>query len=352
MLSYPEVSKVDKKDMLGILASLPEQLIFGLDRGRGFRLPSGIRKVFVVGMGGSAIAGDVFSAWTMDRRATDIEVIRDYRLPPFSEENDAVIAVSYSGNTEETLMAASQALRIGCRLIGVSSGGELTKFCEENRADVVTVPRGYPPRGAFGYLFGAISGICGILVIGNSEDDIKKTVAHIEKERKNLMPEKGIKSNRAKAIAMKVKDKTPIIYGSMAYTPIARRWQTQFNENAKILAWASCFPEANHNEIEGWGGDKGVKRFLPILLRDVDESDELGFRLDATRAIVGKSVKPIEIKGKGESLLSRMLSVLLLGDIASVYLAVLRKVDPYPVKTIEELKGKLKSRNRAIHKPE
>ncbi len=342
MLSPTDVSKVDTRDMLGILSSLPEQLVFGLEQGNTVDLPRELRRIFILGMGGSAIAGDVFAAWTMDRRATDIEVVRDYRLPAYAGEGDIVIAVSYSGNTEETLSAASQALRIGCRLIGVSSGGELTKFCKANRGEIVTIPRGYPPRGAFGYLFGAIVGLCRTVVMDDPRKDLEKAAKHLEKERRKLSPDKGVRTNQAKSIAMKARGKIPIIYGAMAYTPIAKRWQTEFNENSKILAWASCIPEANHNEIEGWGGDKSGGRFLPIILRDVDESEEMKRRLDATRTLVSSKVKPLEVKGDGESLLSRMLSVMLIGDLSSIYLAVLRKVDPYPVPSIERLKKKLK----------
>jgi len=347
MLAPAEVSRIDKRDLLGILSSLPEQMVFGLDQGSAFSLPSDVSKIFVVGMGGSAIAADVFAAWTMDRRTIDIQVVRDYRLPAYASEGDVVIAVSYSGNTEETLSAASQALGIGCKLIGVSSGGELADFCKENRVERVGVPQGYPPRGAFGYIFGTIAGLCRSVIVDNVDKEIKKAAAHLEEERKALNPDKSVKVNRAKSIALKVYGKTPIIYGSMAFAPVARRWQTEFNENAKILAWASSFPEADHNEIEGWGGSQAAGRFLPIFLRDRDETEELRHRLDATRAIIGKRAKPIEVESEGASLLSRMLGTLLLGDLASIYLAILRKVDPYPVVSIEALKARLKSRGGA-----
>ena len=344
MLSPIEVSRIDKKDMMGILSSLPQQLILGLESGAGSELPPNLRRIFVVGMGGSAIAGDVFAAWTIDRRATDIEVVRDYRLPAYAGEGDAVIAISYSGDTEETLSAASQALRIGCGLVGVSSGGRLAEFCQENRAGLVSVPKGFPPRGAFGYLFGAVSGLCRDIVMDEPGAEIKKAAASLEIMKGRLTPSTPLTRNRAKGIALRIQGKTPIIYGSMAYAPIARRWQTEFNENAKTLAWASCFPEADHNEIEAWGGSRMAGRFLPIFLRDRDETEELSRRLDATRAIIGKRAKPIEVESEGESLLTRMLGTLLLGDLASVYLAVLRRVDPYPVVSIDALKARLRSR--------
>ncbi len=339
MLSPTDVSRVDKKDMLGIITSLPEQLLFGLDQAHACELPKDLRHIFVVGMGGSGIAGDVFAAWSLDRRATDVEVVRDYRLPAYAGEGDAVLAISYSGDTEETLSAASEALGIGCTLVGVTSGGKLAGFCKENKSEVVSMPKGYPPRGAFGYLFGAVLGLCRNVVMGDVNKEVKLAISHLEDVRKHLGPEKSIKENRAKAIALKVHGKTPIIYGSMAYSPVARRWQTEFNEMAKVLAWASCFPEADHNEIEGWGGDSRAAKFLPILLRDPDESAEMTRRLDATRTIVSKKAKVIEVEDEGKSLLARMLSVLLLGDMTSVYLAVLRDIDPYPVPSIHRLKG-------------
>jgi len=124
---------------------------------------------------------------------------------------------------------------------------------------------------------------------------------------------------------------------------VATRWKTQFNENAEVLAWASQFPEADHNEIVGWGGDPHARRFLPIILRDRDESPEMARRLDATKKIMSRWAKIQEIRDRGETLLSRMLGTLYLGDFASVYLAVLRNVDPMPVKPIDRLKALLAS---------
>jgi glucose/mannose-6-phosphate isomerase len=206
---------------------------------------------------------------------------------------------------------------------------------------VVRVPPGLPPRGAFGYLFGALPSVAEDWVYGDLGNELERAAAHLTRLRPEFLPERPVKSNPAKALALKLRNKTPIIYGAPPYGPVATRWKTQCNENAEVLAWASQFPEADHNEIVGWGGDPNARRFLPILFRDKDETPEMRRRLDATREIMERTTTLHEVRDRGETLLSRMLGTLFLGDFVSVYLAVLRGVDPMPVKSITDLKKKL-----------
>ncbi len=342
MLDPEDVRKVDRSGMIDIVASLPEQLLEGSRAAEQAHIEAGeANHVFLAGMGGSAIAGDIFVSWAADRIKLDMEVVRGYALPPTAREQDLVVAISYSGDTEETLSAVAAAVKTGCRIVGITSGGKLEALCRSRGDIVIRVPAGLPPRGAFGYLFGALPLVAEDWMYGDLGNELERAAAHLTRLRPELLPDRASRSNPAKALAAKLRNKTPIVYGAPPYGPVAMRWKTQCNENAEVLAWASVFPEADHNEIVGWGGDPNARRFLPILMRDEDESPEMRRRLDATREIMERTTEVHEVRDRGETLLSRMLGTLYLGDFVSVYLAVLRGVDPMPVEPIAELKRKL-----------
>src|SRR5207247_8899547 len=197
------------------------------------------------------------------------------------------------------------------------------------------------PLAAIGALFSALPSSAEAWVHGNLASELERAAGHLTRLREELGPQVGTKANPAKALAAKLRGKTPIVYGAPPYGPIATRWKTQFNENAEVLAWASQFPEADHNEIVGWCGDPSAKRFLPIMIRDKEEAAGMARRLEATKKVMGKWTTIHEVRDRGETLLGRMLGTLYLGDFVSVYLAVLRNVDPMPVKPIAELKKHL-----------
>ena len=344
MLEPAAIRRVDPSGMIDIVAALPEKLREGYRAAEAVHIEAaGARRVFIAGMGGSAIAGDLFVSWTADRSKVGMEVVRGYHCPATAGREDLLIAVSYSGDTEETLSAVASAEKIGCRVVGITAGGKLERICTARGYPLIRVPPGPAPRGAFGHLFSALPAISEDWVYGDLGSELDRAAAHLTRLREEYRPEVPTKSNPAKTLAAKVRGKTPIVYAAPPYGPVATRWKTQFNENAEVLAWASQFPEADHNEIVGWGGDPHARRFLPIILRDRDESPEMARRLDATKKIMSRWAKIQEIRDRGETLLSRMLGTLYLGDFASVYLAVLRNVDPMPVKPIDRLKALLAS---------
>ncbi len=342
LLDAAAVAKADPGGMGDIIASLPEQLMEGLRRGLG--TPADLRRarrIFIAGMGGSAIAADIFTSWIADRSKAPLRIVRDYRLPPSAQAGDLLVAVSYSGATEETLAAAAQGLRVGCKLIAVTSGGALAALARKAQAEVILVPKGLPPRGAFGHLFGILPAIGEEWLYGDLRGELERAIVHLQELRKELRPDVAPRRNRAKSLAARLKGRVPIVYGAGPFSSVAKRWQTQFNENAKVLAFASVFPEADHNELVGWCEDAAARRFAPILLRDADESPELKHRLDVTAEMIGRAVRVQQVRDDHEELLCRMLGLLFLGDFVSLYLAVLRGVDPVPVNPIDELKARL-----------
>ena len=343
VLEPEAVEKVDRAGMRDVIASFPEQLTEGLRRGLGLSSDlANSSRVFIVGMGGSGIAGEVFSAWVADRSRIPIHPIHDYRLPSYAKPGDLIIAVSYSGETEETLAAAAEGIKLGCRIVAVTSGGTLAKLAADVRAPVLEVPGGLPPRYAFGYFFGILPSLGAEWVYGDLRGELERATVHLRDLRDHLRPQVPVKRNRAKALAARLKGTTPIVYGAPPFDSIAKRWQTQFTENAKMLAFSSSLPEADHNEIVGWALDASARRFTPILLRDADETPELHRRLDATAAMFAKHTKVEQVRDEDDQLLGRMLGTLFLGDYVSLYLATLRRVDPAPMAPITELKERLK----------
>src|SRR3989440_1282560 len=197
MLEARTVAAVDPGGMRDIIASLPEQLSTGMKVGGAAPIPiEDAQRIFIVGMGGSAIGGDVFAAWLADRTRLPIQVVRDYRLPAYGRPEDLLVAVSYSGNTEETLAATAQGIKLGCRVVVVTSGGTLRDLARGNDMRVLPVPTGLPPRGAFGHLFGILSGIGGEWAVGNLTDELGQAINHLRSLRKALRPERGVRSNR------------------------------------------------------------------------------------------------------------------------------------------------------------
>ena len=342
MLESKDVEKVDAHRMRDIIASFPDQLEESRRRASSVHADLGkAERIFIVGMGGSGIAGEVFAAWAADRSRLPIQPIHDYRLPTYARPGDALVVVSYSGNTEETLAAAAQGIKLGCRLVAVTSGGALAALARNAGAAVFEVPSGLPPRGAFGHLFGILAEVGAEWVTGDMDDELDQATTHLRAIRARLAPAVPVTRNRAKRLAVRMKGSTPIVYGAPPFNAIAKRWQTQLNENAKVVAFASSLPEADHNEIVGWTSDPAAARFTALILRDRAETPEMRRRLDVTAAMFRRRARVEQVHDNEGQLLGRMLGTLYLGDYVSLYLAVLRRVDPIPLPSIVELKDRL-----------
>lgn len=347
MLGPDAIARIDPGGMRDIIASLPEQLASGLESVGTVKVPlDEARRIFIVGMGGSAIGGDVFASWVADRSKASFQVVRDYRLPSYATADDLLVAVSYSGKTEETLAATAQGIKLGCRGVAITSGGTLTDLARSAGLQVVPLPQGLPPRGAFGHMFGILAGLAREWTLGEVGPELNQAIAHLRSLRKQLGPDRDVPRNRAKALATRLRSSVPVVYGAGPFISVAKRWQTQLNENAKVLAFSSTFPEADHNELVGWGEDSRARTHRAILLRDRDESPDLRRQLDITVSLMSRNTKVEQIRDEGGTLLSRMLGSLFLGDYVSLYLAALRRVDPMVLKPIQTLKAKLAASRR------
>lgn len=336
MLNDAAVRKVDRSGAVEHLRSLPDQVVRGLQIGSALGPMAANRRTTVVGMGGSGIAGAVLAAWLAADRGAPLAVVHESRLPAWVGEGDLVVAVSYSGNTLETLAATREAMEKGADLVGVASGGTLRDLCGGHGIPFLAIPGGMMPRSAFGLLFGSLAAL-----FPGTTADVRTAAEAMRVRGARLAPEVPDAKNAAKRLAAKLRGRTPIVYGTPTYAPVARRWQTELNEYAKVLAWASVLPEADHNELVGWAGDAAAKRFAPVFLRDPAELDLERRMVDATKDLLRGKARVEEVKAEGPTLLARMLTTLQLGDWTAFYLAILRKVDPTPVAVIGKLKARL-----------
>src|SRR3989338_824690 len=319
---------LDSQNMLQVLKNFSAQCKEALGLPKGISVPSDISNIVVIGMGGSAIGGDLLKAYLLGNGKVPVHVIRDYKVPKFVDENTLVFAVSYSGNTEETLSALKDAQKKNAKIIGVTSGGQLAAECNK----LIAIPKGLQPRAALGYLFFPMLGVLhnsGIIRVKNEE--LNELVSVLNKfDSFNSLGE---------TIAKKIRDKTPIIYSSESLGPVAMRWKTQINENAKMPAFYNVFSEMNHNEIAGYRGIGN--NFTAVLIRDKHDNDRVKKRMDICRQIMEQRINVVEAETQGSSLLARMLSGIYLGDFVSYHLAMWNRIDPSPVEIIEGMKKKL-----------
>ncbi len=340
--------EVDTSDMLGKVASLPDQLEEGLElakkawKGLEFQ---GISSLVVAGMGGSAIGGDLLRSYLGGTLSIPLEVCRYYHLPAFVGSTTLVVLSSYSGNTEETLSCFEDALRRSARIVCVSSNGKLIKEAERHGCPFVRIPSGIPPRAALGYSFAPLLALVWALGLCEPEEDaLSETVGVLRRLREDYG--KVDEQNKAFQLANVLKTRFPIIYSSVRIQAVGVRWKGQFSENSKKLAMANVLPEMNHNEIMGWEVEDQSLKPGVILLRLNDEHPQVRKRFDFLKGMLEPRGYIIgEYTGEGLSLLSQMFSLIMLGDFASVYLALLRGVDPTPVGTIERLKVHISKRD-------
>lgn len=341
-----EIRKIDKSDMLSFCVNASEHCEKAAKPAEealiDYPKP---KKIIVAGMGGSAIGGELVKDWARDKLTVPIEVVRDYSLPAYADEKTLVFIVSYSGETEESLSIFMDALKRHCMIFCLSSGGKLLELAEKLKTPYLRVPSGMPPRAALPYLFLPIPIILEkIALVSGVKAEISESSRVLKEVSLKNSPNKAFNSNFCKKLASAINGTIPIVYGFGIYRAVAQRFKQQFNENSKVPSKWEFFPELNHNEIVGWElAENLAKNLSVILIRDKDEPNEIRLRIEATKELMPKDFpRVLEVWSVGESRLAKMLSTICVGDFTSVYLALLRGVDPTPVKTISLLKEKLK----------
>jgi len=369
VLDDPQIlRRVDRSNMLELCLKTSEFCKEAITQARRFKMPKTARvseklqirygkpkNIVIAGMGGSAIGGDLLRDWLQNRVDVPVEVCRDYYLPAYAGEETLVFVVSYSGGTEEALCALLDAVKRKCMTVAVASGGSLISFARKLHLPHMVVRGGLQPRVAVPYLFFPLAIVIEKLgLVSGIEKEFKETMRILEKLAKKNSSTVPQKRNPAKKIAWQLRSTIPVVYGFRQYRGVACRFKSELNENSKIPAKYENFPELNHNDVVGWeAAEKLTKRFTVVLIRDKDEPPEIRNRIEATEKLVlHKVAKVLEVWAVGESELARMFSVVFLGDLASVYLAILLGVDPSPVNIITAMKNEMKRKYDIVKKLE
>jgi glucose/mannose-6-phosphate isomerase len=348
------IRSVDPGNMYNRIFDFPEQVAEAHKLADGWKINpadfSGVKNIVVIGMGGSAIGGDLVRSYLGQRLQVPMLICRHYTLPEFVDDETLVIASSYSGNTEETLAALDDALGRKAMLVAMTTGGLMADVCKVNDIPSLTLPTGMQPRAALGYsmvplliLFDKLGLVKGLA------KELPQAIKEMQMRREVYIEDTPTEKNLAKAVAAKLHGRIPLIYGGPTMTDVvAVRWKGQLCENSKNMSFANQFPEFNHNELVGYCDQiKAHKDHLTVvMIRTGDDHPKVTRRVDIVKGIIEKAGVPVvDVWGMGTTPLSRLLSLVQLGDFVSYYLAILNNVDPTPVAAIETLKKALAESN-------
>ncbi|MBM3319322.1 MAG: SIS domain-containing protein [Candidatus Eisenbacteria bacterium] len=337
----------DRADMFDRIRGLPEQIEDAVAR---FRVegaePEGsdLRNVLLLGMGGSAIGGEIAAALLRPTAGIPVCVVRGPEVPAWCGPDTLALAASYSGETEETAAAAARALERGARLAVVASGGELLARAEARGLPRVSIPSGFPPRAAIGYLAASVLLLLERAGVGSEDGRALRDAARLLGAQRDEWKLGGAPCESAPAEAARsLFGLVPYVYyaeGEMA--PVAARWCGQLAENAKTLAHRAAFPEANHNEIVGWERADGIPPIGLVLLTSEADPPSVRRGMEGALRMMKESARIVLCHvPRGDRPLARILSGIYFGDFVSYFLALLHGVDPTPVLSIDRLKLEL-----------
>lgn len=339
----------DPSDLLSRILELPVQFEVAWHQASRFSLPRTYRyadRVVFLGMGGSAIGADAVRV-LIDEASIKVsaEVIRDYEVPAAVGKRTLVVASSFSGDTEETLSAVSAAHTRGARILAVTGGGHLGAFAAEHGIPTYVIEYPSPePRSAFAHTFTPL--LVFMQRLGYLPDQtlaFEEGAGIARRLVAQIGPDADEAGNQAKQLARFLLEKLPLIVASGPLAVAADRWRTQLNENAKVWALTGAIPELDHNMVVGLGGPEAVRKLVRVVtLRSDSEHPRNQARHKVTQTLLDREKIPhqsVALPGTGS--LSQLMSAVVIGDLVSYYLAMLRQIDPAPVESIDYLKAEL-----------
>lgn len=339
-------ARLDPGGMGRLIERLPEQCRAAWRDGMAFPLPHSFRRaerVVVLGMGGSAIGADLAGGLQEAEGGTPLIVSRELRLPPGVDGRTLVIAFSHSGNTEETLSAFGEALERKVMVMALSTGGILARLCAQHGVPLFQYAWPGPPRSAIGYgLFPLLAWLQRLGLGHDRTRSVEAACQEMERLIAALKPSEPASRNHAKQLAQRIGDRIAVVYGAQHLTPVARRWKSQINENAKSWAFFDAFPELGHNSIEGFGLPEARRQLSVTILRAPSYHPRIERRLGtAVEALARGGVAHEVVDVPGGTPLAQVMAGVIMGDYVSYYLAIQRGVDPTPVPSITWQKERL-----------
>jgi len=344
------IRALDPGNMYNAIFDLPEQMAKALKMAGGWNVPvdlfPDVRNVVVVGMGGSAMGGDIARSFLASEMLIPFHICRNYILPEYVDDETLVIASSYSGNTEETLAAVDDALERSAMIVALTTGGLLEEVAKLNEIPRLKLPDGLQPRAALGFSFVPLMIFLEKIGLAkNMGERLQATIAHLRTTRERMVEDGLAMTNPAKQLAGLLHGKVPLIYAGPTLTDVvASRWKAQICENSKTMAFANLYPEFNHNELVGLCNLSidFKEQIIIINLRSIDDHEKNSVRVDVVKQLLEEQdLMVIDLWATGESELERVFNLIQMGDFVSYYLAILNDTDPTPVNAIENLKEEL-----------
>jgi glucose/mannose-6-phosphate isomerase len=334
----------DRSDALGVAARLVDQLSYTPALQDECHDGREIHHVIVAGMGGSALAADLAKTLLSDMISIPFEVVKDYALPAYATKNTLVILSSHSGNTEETLVCFDEAMKRGCQLAAIATGGALQDVAKKHQVMFASIPHDTQPRMGMIYNLRALLAVLVeyALISPKLNDEIAQAHDWLEHEVDSWVKEMPIERNYAKQLALIAVGKTPVFYGGSLTSPVAYKWKISWNENAKNVAFWNRYPEFNHNEFLGWTSHPIEKPFVIFDIVSDKENPRILKRFELSdKLLSGRRPKAQVIHLAGDTVVKQLLWGCILADFVSIYVAIMNNVDPTQVDLIERFKKEL-----------
>lgn len=345
---FNEFRKYDPENMLERIDTLPDQLQEAWQIGNQYALPqiSGISRVLIAGMGGSAIGADLLVSYIASQCQLPVIVHRDYGLPAWAKGADTlVITSSHSGNTEESLSAFQNAQKNHCTMLAITTGGKLAELAKQSSIPVWHFPNRGQPRTAVGYSFGLLLALFARLNwIANPKDELFSTIDIMRQQQQSLKADIPAISNPAKRMAGQLIGRYITVIGSGILSPVARRWKSQVNELAKSWGQFEFIPEADHNLLSGSQNPEEIlTKIMVLFLRSPSDDPRNRMRIELTKkSFMLQGICTDLIDAKGSTPLANLWTLLHFGDYMAYYLAMAYHADPTPVAAIESFKMEMK----------
>lgn len=327
----------DADDALGVVGKQWQQLGYDFN----VTLPDfgSIKNVVVAGMGGSAWPAVYLNSWP--GLSLPLEVVRNYNLPSYVNEETLVISSSYSGNTEETLSALHEAEERGSKVVVMASGGKLVEAAKAKAHPLYLIPGGIQPRMSSFFFLAALVQILeplGVVKQG-SKEELKAAGDWLKDQIGSWLPEVPTKDNSAKQLALELIGKSIVVYSGPKLFPAANKFKICLNENAKNVAWVNQYPEFNHNEFIGWTSHPVQKPYAIVEIRSNLEHERVQKRFEISEQLLsGQRPKPEVVVPKGDDVLQQLLWTSNFCDYVSLYIALMNGLNPTPVALVEKLK--------------
>jgi glucose/mannose-6-phosphate isomerase len=330
-----DLEKIDSKKMFKVYDDWPE-----IARDAYFKATSisreSVKHIVFSGMGGSGTMGDFFSA-ILSKTNLHVNVVKGYLLPKNVDSQTLVIVTSVSGNTVETLSILQAAKKIGCKIIAFSSGGKMEEYCNQNNIEFIKIQKYHSPRASFvNFLYSILRTLESIFPI--KKDEIENSINQLKTTRKNICSNNLKTNNKALNLALSINE-IPLIYYPWGFEAAAIRFKCSLQENAKMHAIVEDVVEASHNGVISWEIKANVK---PILLQGKDDYEKTKQRWEIFEEYFNENNIEFEkITSIEGDIISKLVNLIYILDYASIYLAIINKIDPTPVKSIEYIKKRL-----------